>query len=263
MPHPIICYFSRYSDISQILKNRKKLPRNVFVNEDLPEEWIDRRKILKPIFNAAKRQEGLKDKTFMSKDKLIVNGKAYSASLSEESTPPSYCNLDTLVDIPSTCQRSNGRCTVFQGIHSYFSNLFLVAFVLDNIMYNSVEQCIQSAKARMFGDEDALKSTMKESNPYKIKKLGSRIHNFNFALWKGACKEIAYKALRAKFMQNADLKGILLATGTAKIGEATLDEFWSIGLRLHDKHALDEEHWKRDGAMCELYSKLKQELRSD
>ena len=212
---------------------------------------------MKPIFNAAKRQDGLKEKTFMSKDKLIINGKAYNAV-----QPPTFQQLETIIDIPNTCQRSNGRCTVFQGMHSYFSNLFLVAFLVENVTYNSVEQYIQSAKAKMFGDDSALKAIMQESNPYRIKKLGSRIRNFNFTEWKSQCKEIAFRALQAKFEQNPDLKGILLATGTSKIGEATLDEFWGIGIRLFDKRALDEDKWQRDGAMCELLDRLRNDLRA-
>ena len=226
-PRPIICCFSSYGDLSSILRNRKKLPSGVFVSEDLPEEWVDRRKVLKPIFNAAKRQNGIKEKTFLTKDKLVISGRAYSALTD---CTPNYKNLETIIDLPNTCQRSNGRCTVFQGMHSYFSNLFMITFVLNNVIYNSAEQCIQAAKARLFGDNSALSAIMNEVNPYKIKKLGSRIQGFNIEQWKGECKNIAYQALYAKFSQNADLKGILLATGTSKIGEATLDDYWGIGL---------------------------------
>ena len=50
----ILCTFNWYHDIQTVLKNRKYLPKGIFVNEDFPEEWIDRRRILKPIFAAAK-----------------------------------------------------------------------------------------------------------------------------------------------------------------------------------------------------------------
>ena len=38
----IICCFTFYSDVALILRNRKKLPKGVFVSENLPEEWSDR-----------------------------------------------------------------------------------------------------------------------------------------------------------------------------------------------------------------------------
>ena len=50
----VICAFNWYVDVQVILKNRKILPNGIFVNEDLPEEWVDRRKVLHPIYNSAK-----------------------------------------------------------------------------------------------------------------------------------------------------------------------------------------------------------------
>ena len=70
----IICCFNWYVDVQFVLRNRKSLPRGVYVNEDFPEEWVDRRKILKPIYNTAKRNEGLRSKTYFSRDKLVIDG---------------------------------------------------------------------------------------------------------------------------------------------------------------------------------------------
>ena len=53
----ILCTLNWYHDVQVILRNRKQLPTGVFVNEDLPEEWVDRHKILHPIVVAAKRNE--------------------------------------------------------------------------------------------------------------------------------------------------------------------------------------------------------------
>ena len=255
----VICCFSSYQDVNQILRNRKKLPKGVYVSEDLPEEWVDKRRVLKPIFNTARRTEGLKDKTFLSRDKLIFNGKAYGADVN---CSPNYTQLSSVIDIPNTCQRSEGNCVVFQGMHSYFSNLFLVNFIVDSVKYICVEQYFQSAKANLFGDTQTAERIMAEDNPYRMKKLGSRVHNFDFDKWKTECKSVLYKGLKEKFIQNSDLKGILLATGISKIGEATMDEYWGIGMRLHDKNALDDTKWLRDGVMCELLTKLRHELRA-
>ena len=71
----VMCVFNWFQDARRVLVNRKLLPRGVFVLEDLPKTWVDRRKVLKPIFNAAKRNDKLKLKTFLSKDRLIINGK--------------------------------------------------------------------------------------------------------------------------------------------------------------------------------------------
>ena len=75
----IVCCFNWYYDVQCILKIRKLLPKDVFVSEDLPEGWIDRRRVLKPIFNAARRVDNLKERTLLNKDKLIIDGKTYTA----------------------------------------------------------------------------------------------------------------------------------------------------------------------------------------
>ena len=56
--------FNWYHDVQVILRNRKLLPRGIYVNEDLPEDWVDRCRVLKPIFNAAKKKDSLKYGTF-------------------------------------------------------------------------------------------------------------------------------------------------------------------------------------------------------
>ena len=147
----------------------------MFVGEDLPEEWIDWRKILKPIFNAAKRKENLKDHTHMSKDKLIINGKSFSAG-----PELNFLDANSLIDLPSTCQRTDpaSDVTMFLGMHSVFSNLHLSAFTVDNVHYSSAEQMIQSSIAGLFNDDVTQAKIMNEHNPYKIKKLGSRVKGY-------------------------------------------------------------------------------------
>ena len=53
----VICCFNWHYEVQCILRNRKQLPKNIYVSKDLPEEWIDRRRVLKPIFNAARKSE--------------------------------------------------------------------------------------------------------------------------------------------------------------------------------------------------------------
>ena len=131
----LICTFNWYVDMQFILRNRKHLPKGIFVNEDLPDEWQNRRKVLKPIFNTAKRMDSLKHKTHMSKDKLIINGKTFSSA--------PVCNIseaNNLLNVKYTCERTDQSKTLFFGSHSPFSNLFLSEFTIDNVKYNCVEQ---------------------------------------------------------------------------------------------------------------------------
>ena len=135
----VICAFNWYYDVQCILKARKSLPKNVYVSEDLLEEWIDRRKVLKPIFNTAKRMESLKDKTYLNKDKLVINGKYYMAGPESNLT-----DVNDVVDTVSTCERSDEDKIVFLGSLSPYSNLYQSKFAIDNISYTCAEQYIKS-----------------------------------------------------------------------------------------------------------------------
>ena len=238
----IICAFNWYYDIQCILKNRKYLARGVYVSEDFSEEWNDRRRVLRPIFNAAKCNEKLKSKTHMSKDKLIIDGKPYTAA--------SVSNIsqgNTYIDVTSTCQHSDDSKTIFLGSHSPYSNLYQSNFVINKCKYNCVEQYFQSSKAAALEDDASHFKIMQESNPYRIKRLGAKICNFDQNRWKKIEKDVMYKAVCAKFTQNQTLRSVLADSGETPIAESSTDSFWGTGLHLHDRNALDKRLWKSAG----------------
>ena len=230
------------------------------MNEDLPEEWVDRKKVLRPLFKAAKRSDVLKDKMYLSKDKLVIDGTTITVA-------PTANIMDATrhLDIPSTCQKTDpsGDKTIFLGCHSVFSNLHYSPFTIDNIIYNCVEQRLQCMKVVLFDDDKTHAKIMRESNPYKIMKLGSKIKGFNTKKWDSVKKSIAYSAIFTKFSQNLPLRNLLLSTGESIIAERSIDPFWGTGLHLHHKNALDKCYWTTEGgAMCEIYAKLKHELQA-
>ena len=76
----VVCHFSRYSDVELIMTNRSQLPDRVFVREDFPPEIEDRRRILRPIFNKAKKMSEFKGKCRLTCDKLVLLGKTYTVA---------------------------------------------------------------------------------------------------------------------------------------------------------------------------------------
>ena len=257
----ILCTFNWAYEVQCVLRNRKKLPRGVFVNEDLPEEWVDRRKILKPIFNAAKKVDKLRSGMKLVKDRLTIDGRTYTVA-----PVNNVYDVNAIIDLPATCQRFDDQTgtLLFFGSHSPYSNLYPCSFVLDNVKYNSVEQYLQSEKAKLFDDDVVAAKIMKEPNPYKIKKLGSKIKKFNVQKWKSVKKQVAYKAVLAKFGQNKTLHDILLANDH-QIAESSENTFWGTGVHLHDRTALDKRAWKTTdgGVMCQLFARVCQELRQN
>ena len=54
---PIMANFLWFGDVSNILQGRSKLPRGVYVNEDLPKARVERRRILRPVLKVASKME--------------------------------------------------------------------------------------------------------------------------------------------------------------------------------------------------------------
>ena len=145
---------------------------------------------------------------------------------------------------------------------SPFSNLYAAKFSVDNITYNCVEQLIQCDKARLFDDDVAVFKITNESNLYKIKKLGTKVRNFNLDRWRKHAKRSAQRGVFAKFSQNNTLKTVLLQTGSKPIAESTQDPFWGVGLHLHDNRVMNKKNWlnKDGGVMCEIINRVRHEL---
>ena len=179
-----------------ILRHRKLLPKGVLVTEDLPEEWVHRRKILKPVFNVARRDDKLKQDTHLTKDQLTISGRTFTVENINEA--------QSLLDLKSTCQKGDQETLLFLGSHSPYSNLFPCSFTINNVKYNCAEQYIQSEKASLFDDNKTMAKILNEENPYVIKKLGSKVCRFSIDQWRQISKRVAHTAVLAKFNQNPD-----------------------------------------------------------
>ena len=205
------------------------------------------------MYNAARRSENLK--AYMSKDKLVINGDTFSVD--------NLHKANDLIDITSTCERSDGNKILFLGSLSPYSNLYPVDFTVENVMYNSVEQYLQSQKASMFDDDISQVKIMRETNPYKIRKLGSKVKKYSHDRWRRADKQLAYKVVYAKFVQNQVLREVLVKSGSKQLMESSTDPYWGAGLHLHDKNALDKRCWpnKEGGVMSEILHRVHRELK--
>ena len=220
----VLCTFNWQYDLQCILKGRRRLARGVYVSEDLPEKWNDRRKVLRPLYNAARRSDKWKTKTRFSKDKLLIDGKPITVA--------PVCNVSEVnvyFDVASTCQRSDENKLIFFGSHSPFSNLYKTDMVVNNISYNSVEQYYQSAKASLFHDDATHYKIMNESNTYKIQCLGSKVKGFSDKKWSSSCKEVMTMGVCAKFLQNETLRNLLADSGDTLLAESSTNSYWGRG----------------------------------
>ncbi len=69
-----------------------------------------------------------------------------------------------------------------------------------------------------------------ETDPYKIKKYGRKVKNFDNKIWDKVKYDIMYQANILKYSQNEDLLKLLLSTEGNKLVEASpYDSIWGIG----------------------------------
>lgn len=223
----IIARFNWYGDLVDVLGGCSFLPRGIYVTEDYPDEWLERRRLLKPILHLARNNPKYKYKSKLVKDKLIIDGKQFTIAPRN--------NLHELpVDLTpaDSCEKRDKSTIAFLGPHSVFSNFHPARFSEGGVQYTCAEQMIQAEKAAKFGDKVTLERIVRTKDLFKIKEIGGRVRGFDKDAWKSSCKEIALHAIHAKFSQNMNLSKLLVSTGSLLIVESSPDKLWGTGVHL-------------------------------
>ena len=114
----------------------------------------------------------------------------------------------------------------------------------DDCIYISVEQGFHHIKIKHFRDEKTAGMLLSVEDPGKQKQLSKSIANFSNITW-DKIKDDAMKCLlMSKFSHHADLKQLLLDTGTKCVLEANHnDQYWSTCLAM-GRDNFDRKKWK-------------------
>ena len=113
---------------------------------------------------------------------------------------------------------------------SKLSPFYKCTFVEDGIEYASAEHYTQYQQAVLFKDEARAAIILGCDDPYRVKRTGRRVTNFDEDVWREKWAEIVMKGTRLKFEQNPSLLGALSDTGTRTIVEASnTDSIWGGG----------------------------------
>ena len=254
----VLCQFVRYSDVQLILQNRSQLPHDIFVREDFPEEIERRRSILRPVFNTARRMTKYRGKCRLLVDKLIIDGKTYTAA--------PIRNLDKLPDdlnLRKLAEKEDDRTLAFFTQSSPFSNFHSASFVIEGKTYLCSEQYIQAEKAKIFEDDVSQSRIMRFVSPYEMKKEGSKVRNFIQQKWESEAEGVAFRACSAKFHQNPELKQILLETQEKELVEASTDPFWGAGMSLSNINILNRNARTGYNALGRVLMRVREMLTSD
>jgi len=126
-----------------------------------------------------------------------------------------------------------------------FSQWWVAPFVVDDLTYPSAEHYMMASKARLFGDDAALKRVLNADTPKQAKEIGRQVQGFDEAMWKQACFPLVVAGNLAKFSQHPPLRDFLLGTGDNVLVEASpYDRIWGIGLAASDELAGQPAKWR-------------------
>ena len=103
---------------------------------------------------------------------------------------------------------------------------------------------------------------MNARSPYEMKRLGSRVNNFDRQTWIKEAERVAHEACLAKFSQNRDLWKVLCDTGNKTLAEASRDAMWGVGVHLTSQHILDRGSWLGNNLLGKVLMRIRQELSS-
>jgi len=143
------------------------------------------------------------------------------------------------------------------------SNWYPAPFELDGIVYPTSEHWMMTEKARLFEDDDSLALMLEAESPWKVKKLGRKVANFDNDVWRKYCFDSTVKGCIAKFTQNPHLGEYLKNTGKSVLVEASpYDTVWGIGMAF-DKDNLeigDPTNWKGENLLGFVLMEVRDQL---
>jgi len=152
---------------------------------------------------------------------------------------------------------ADGRIT-----KSCFSQWWIAPFEVDGIIYQTAEHWMMAGKAKLFGDQDALKAILNCDTPKKAKAQGRLVQGFDPNTWDQYKYDIVADGNFHKFTQYTALKDFLLSTGDQVLVEASpVDKVWGIGLSSDTHAARNPAAWKGDNllgfALMEVRDKIR------
>lgn len=258
-PRPIKVQFLQPHEREMVWKAKAVLARikdtTFSIKEDLPPKLRAQMSSLIRVSQIARRYPNLYKNVWINDFQIYINGTAYSA--------------EQLESLPSKLRPSvsstpgNIYVVVFYGRDSKFSNHFQCNFTWDNKDFSSIEQYLAYRRATIAGNRDLANQVMGSRDPADAKRIMNILRSASTEpKWVDQRKDILFSGLMAKFSQNEYLMRYLLESGTRKLGEASLDKTWGIGMSLRDKLVLDSTKWVGENLLGVTLMEVRDELKA-
>lgn len=256
-PRPALITFAhidqRYNVWYKKSQINKDQTQKIWVQEDLPKKL---RTELSALLKIQKRAKAMQDKypdTKIKDFKIRIQGRYYEAQ-----------ELELLPDDlkPSrTTTPQSDDAVVFFGRSSPLSNHHLCNIKIAGRAFTCVEHFLAWQRANTAKVKELADEVLQMKDPSEHKNVLNSLKEKNTDDWEDTVGNVLLTALRAKFQQNEALKKFLCDTYPRKIGEASLNPQWGIGLSLTDANVLDTTKWNEDGnRLGKTLEKIREEL---
>ena len=251
-PRPIIVELYDASFKYEVFKNLKNMAgkekwRNIYINDDLTADQSSKMKDMRSI-NGYARSVGMETK--IRGTKLFVKDKKFG--LNELDKVPEEIGIEKAKTI-----EVNGA-VIFQGHHSYLSNMSESKFEYEGKSYNNAETAFQFKKASTCGKKEEAKQILKMSDPYAAKRTGRNIKETEE--WKKNKEKTMKEILEAKFNQNEEIKRKLVDTGNKKLLEGTSDKYWGCGLPIAKYKSLNPKSITGKNVLGQMLSEIRKKI---
>lgn len=256
-PRPALITFAhidqRYSVWYKKSQINKDQTQKIWVQEDLPKKLRTELNALLKVHKKAKSMQDKYPDAKIKDFKIRIQGRYYEAQ-----------DLELLPDDlkPSrTTTPQSDDAVVFFGRSSPLSNHHMCNIKIAGRAFNCVEQFLAWQRANTAKDKELADEVLQMKDPSEHKKVLNSLKEKNNDDWEDTVDNVLLTVLRAKFKQNETLKKFLCDTYPRKIGEASLNPQWGIGMSLTDENVLDTTKWHKDGnRLGKTLEKVREEL---
>lgn len=157
------------------------------------------------------------------------------------------------------------QAAAFDRFHPFIKGVFSqwhpTPFAIDGIGFETAEQWMMFAKARLFADGDRAAAILATPDPAEQKRLGQQVQSFDQATWDASKIGIVYAGNRAKFDQNEGASRQLRSTSGSMLVEANpRDWVWGAGLAIDDPRISQPHEWRGENLLGRILTKVRTDL---